>query len=407
MKIIQKIFEENWDAFVEEVGYENIREICHDEVDKIINCGKFENGYLEYTCGSCGEVKRVGFTCKSRLCSSCGKKYVDERSEKMSSKMLPVKHWHMTFTIPEDMRIIFRRDRELLGELPRLVNKVIKYGFTKMNKSEDYTPGIIAVIHTFGRDLKWNPHVHAIVTKGGIGKTRGFVKINFMPYPMLRKAWQKLLLDMIKKHYENNIRMTNLVNQLYKKYPNGFYVNANRDVKNKKEATKYIGRYVGRPAISEKRIVSYDGEYVVINYTDHKTKEYVEEKITVFEFIKRVIVHVAEKQFKMIRYYGIYTSRSKRKKVIMFFRDKYDQLKRKADCWRMRLIKTYGHDPIKCSNCGEIMNLTDIYYKKYGSVLEFWERRMLEEAKQAIATLEEKVKITNYVYGQNLNIYYE
>jgi len=407
MKIIQKIFEENWDAFVDEIGYENIREICHEEVEKIINCGKFENGYLEYTCSSCGEVKRVGFTCKSRLCSSCGKKYVDERSEKMSSKMLPVKHWHMTFTIPESMRIIFRSNRELLGELPRLVNEVLRYGFRKMNKSEDYTPGIIAVIHTFGRDLKWNPHVHAIVTKGGIGKTRGFVKTNFMSYPMLRKAWQKLLLDMIKKHYKNNIRMINLVNYLYKEYPNGFYVNANRDVKNKKEATKYIGRYVGRPAISENRIVSYDGEYVVINYTDHKTKEYVEEKITVFEFIKRVIIHVAEKQFKMIRYYGIYTSRSKRKKVIMFFRDKYDQLKRKADCWRIRLIKTYGHDPIKCCNCGEIMNLTDIYYKKYGSVFEFWERRMLEEAKQAISILEEKVKITNYVYGQNLNIYYE
>lgn len=407
MKIIQKIFEENWDAFVETIGYENIREICHEEVEKIINCGKFENGYLEYTCGSCGEVKRVGFTCKSRLCSSCGKKYVDERSEKMSSKMLPVKHWHMTFTIPESMRMIFRRDRELLGELPRLVNKVIRYGFAKKNKSEDYTPGIIAVIHTFGRDLKWNPHVHAIVTKGGIGKTQGFVKTNFMSYPMLRKAWQKLLLDMIKEHYKNNIRMNNLVNQLYKKYPNGFYVNANRDVKNKKEATKYIGRYVGRPAISEKRIVSYDGEYVVINYTDHKTKEYVEEKITVFEFIKRVIIHVAEKQFKMIRYYGIYTSRSKRKKVIKFFRDKYDQLKRKADCWRMRLIKTYGHDPLKCNNCGSIMELTDIYYKNYGSVLEYWEKRMLEEAKQAISALEEKVKITNYVYGKNLNIYYE
>jgi len=271
-------------------------------------------------------VKRVGFSCKSRLCSSCGKKYVDERSEKMSSKMLPVKHWHMTFTIPESMRIIFRSNRELLGELPRLVNKVLRYGFTKMNISENYPPGIIAVIHTFGRDLKWNPHVHAIVTKG-------FVKTNFMSYPMLRKAWQKLLLDMIKEHYENNIKMNNLINQLYKKYPNGFYVNANRDVKNKKEATKYIGRYV------------------------------------------------AEKQFKMIRYYGIYTSRSKRKKVIKFFRDGYDELKRKADCWRMRLIKTYGHDPIKCCNCGEIMKLTDIYYKKYGSVLEYWERRMPEEAK--------------------------
>ena len=171
MRLIQKIFEDNWEGFVEEIGYKNIREICHEEAKKIINCGKFENGYLEYTCEFCGEVKRVGFTCKSRLCSSCGKKYVDERSEKMSSKMLPVKHWHMTFTIPEELRIYFRRNRELLGEMPRLVNKVIRYGFKNMSKSEEYIPGIIAVIHTFGRDLKWNPHVHAIVTKGGIGKT--------------------------------------------------------------------------------------------------------------------------------------------------------------------------------------------------------------------------------------------
>ena len=71
----------------------------------------------------------------------------------------------MTFTISSSLRILFRKDRTSLGELTRLVNKVLRYGFKKRSKSQDYTPGIIAVIHIFGRDLKWNSHDHAIVTK--------------------------------------------------------------------------------------------------------------------------------------------------------------------------------------------------------------------------------------------------
>lgn len=62
------------------------------------------------------------------------------------------------------MWLIFRRVTVLLSELTRLLKKVIKYDFRKMNKSKGYTPGIIAVIHTFGIDLKWNPHVDAIVS---------------------------------------------------------------------------------------------------------------------------------------------------------------------------------------------------------------------------------------------------
>ena len=109
----------------------------------------------------------------------------------------------------------------------------------------------------------------------------------------------------------------------------------------------------------------------------------------------------------MIRYYGIYTSRNKRKKLIKFFRDGYDRIRRKIENWRLRIMKTYGYDPIKCDKCGKEMDLTDIYYKKYGSVLEFFENKMLEEAKKEISKLEEKVKITNYIYKKGLNIYYD
>jgi hypothetical protein len=407
MRLIQKIFEEHWDDFVEEIGYKNIRQVCHDEVTKMIGCGKYENGYIEYECHHCGESKKVAFSCKSRLCSSCGKKYVDDRANNMANKMLPTKHWHMTFTIPKELRVVFRKDRELLGELPRLVNEVLRYAFKQMNKGEEYIPGVIAVIHTFGRDLKWNPHVHAIVTKGGVGKTRGFVKKKFISYPLLRLSWQRAVLNLIKKEYKNNRKMNNLANKLYAKYDKGFYVNANRDVTNKKLAAHYIGRYVGRPAISESRIKYYDGKTVTIGYESHKTKEYVEETMDVFELIKKIIIHIAEKQFKMIRYYGIYTNRNKRKMVLKFFRDGVKALKKQYEKWRYRIIKTYGYDPLECKNCGKIMSISDIYYPEYGSMLERYRRQAEAEYERSIKDLKQKVLATNFAMQENLKMYFE
>jgi len=63
----------------------------------------------------------------------------------------------MTFTISEKLKIYFRKDQELLGETSQLVNKVLRYGFKNMNTSKEYTLEIIVVIHTFEKDLKWNP----------------------------------------------------------------------------------------------------------------------------------------------------------------------------------------------------------------------------------------------------------
>ncbi len=70
----------------------------------------------------------------------------------------------------------------------------------QINKSENFMPGIVAVIHTFGRNFKWNPHVHVLVTEGGAGKKTAWRNINYFHYESLRKRWQKLLLDKLKKN---------------------------------------------------------------------------------------------------------------------------------------------------------------------------------------------------------------
>ena len=89
----------------------------------------------------------------------------------MSFKIINVQHRHCVFTIDSELRHFFLEDRELLGLLFEAVQSVILRMFHKDNKTEKFTPGFILVLHTFGRDLKWNPHIHCLLSEGGIGNS--------------------------------------------------------------------------------------------------------------------------------------------------------------------------------------------------------------------------------------------
>ena len=113
---------------------------------------------------------------------------------------------------------------------------------------------------------------------------------------------------MILRHQE----LKNLINQLYKDNSEGFYVNApNMKGKNGKDAVvNYIIRYTGRPVMASSRILSYDHATKTIRYyyEDHKTEERIEVEENVITFMKKLVVHIPESQFKMIRYYGLYVT---------------------------------------------------------------------------------------------------
>lgn len=236
--ILKKIFQDHWDQFVKLYNH-RIRKNVHNEVKKMLECGSLENGYIEFKCVACGETKRVGFRCKSRFCTSCGKVYVDNWVEDMVSRLYNTKHKHMVFTIPSELREYFQRDRKLLKILPESAADVLKRWYKNMNKKEEYTPGIIAVIHTFGRDLKWNPHVHVMVTEGGAGNFNVWKKTNFVPYEMLRKSWQKVILDKLQSELPNKKKeIKNLKDKLYKKLTDGFYVYAKGEIKTAEQYKK-------------------------------------------------------------------------------------------------------------------------------------------------------------------------
>ena len=153
---IKEIFQENWDDFVMEMEKQGkaIRPTIMEEVAKMIGCQDPSKGFALYSCPDCGVHKRVAFTCKSRFCNTCGAKYSKDRALAMSNTLLKAPHRHVVFTIPEELRPYFALDRSLLNILFEAAAETIEYRFYITNKSEQYTPGMISTLHTFGRDLK-------------------------------------------------------------------------------------------------------------------------------------------------------------------------------------------------------------------------------------------------------------
>lgn len=144
--------------------------------------------------------------------------------------------------------------------------------------------------------------------------------VEYIPYPFLKKAWQKVLLDIIKKRF-NYYKTRQLVSNMYKKYPRGFYVNAKRRLSDTRQAIKYIGRYLARAAIAEYRIEEYVGEKITFWYEAHDDGHKIRVTMDVLEFIGKVTQHIMPKGFKTVRRYGLYSRRKNRisKKIVHLY----------------------------------------------------------------------------------------
>lgn len=355
------VFIPYWDDFVQYFEEHNliIRTVVHKEVNKMMKCKTKALGYSLFKCPNCGNEKYSYNTCKSRFCNSCGIKYQKQRTTNILSRLLDVPHRHLTFTMPDILWNLFLKDRSLLSIPFKAASQTLSSWFHDSYKKDHLKPGFILVLHTFGRDDKWNVHIHCLIAELALGNFKE-KKINFFPYDMLRKRWQTILLNLLEDKLTPNL-FRSLKNSCYREYRNGFYVRAKKnEFPNSKKGLEYVLRYTGRPCFAQYRIIDIEDDFITFWYQRHGDDVFVVERIHIFEFMARLIRHIPESNFKTIRSYGFYSSKKHRfydvaRKVIHKTKVAfYNSL----NSWRNLVILSFKKDPLLCS-CGTIMNFME------------------------------------------------
>ena len=373
MNVLQQIFTD----YYEEIEYTlHPRKTEMDNIDKMIHCGDPSFGGAMYGCPQCGKLKFVPFRCHSRFCPTCGNKYAMERTTSMSFKLVNVTHRHCVFTIDKSLREFFLKDRSLLDCLFHSANSVITRMFYKMNKSKNFTPGFIMVLHTFGRDLKWNPHIHCLISEGGYSDDGFWRNVKHFDYTFLRNAFRTALLNEMESKIGSSFKKVKA--KCYREHQQGFYVYAKPNLCDPRIVVKYIGRYLGRPVIATSRIDKYDGEVVTFHYNRHEDEQYIEETIPAMEFIQRLIRHIPEKHFKMIRYGGIYARhREIDSKLYRAISKSKHHIYRSFNQWRTAILSSFGYDPLVCPDCQHRMEFLELYFNHQRvSLEEMYEKAM-------------------------------
>ena len=187
--------------------------------------------------------------------------------------------------------------------------------------------------------------------------------VKHFEYSFLRNAFRKVLLERLEKKIGKSFRK--IKNEMYKNHSEGFYVRAKPNLCDPNTTIKYISRYLGRPVIATSRIDKYDGDFVTFHYTRHEDDKTVTDHIPAIDFIKRLIVHIPEKHFKMLRYYGIYAKHHKHeKKLRKCISSEKKRYLRSLMNWRHSILLSFGYDPLKCPKCGTSMLVLEVYHKK-------------------------------------------
>lgn len=377
MNVLQQIFTD----YYEEIEYTlHPRKTEMENIDKMIHCGDPSFGGAMYGCPHCGNLKFVPFRCHSRFCPTCGNKYAMERTTSMSFKLVNVTHRHCVFTIDKSLREFFLKDRSLLDCLFHSANSVITRMFYKMNKSKNFTPGFIMVLHTFGRDLKWNPHIHCLISEGGYSDDGVWRNVKHFDYTFLRNAFRTALLNEMESKIGSSFKKVKA--KCYREHQQGFYVYAKPNLCDPRIVVKYIGRYLGRPVIATSRIDKYDGEMVTFHYNRHEDEQYIEETIPAMEFIQRLIRHIPEKHFKMIRYGGIYARhREIDSKLYRAISKSKHHIYHSFNQWRTAILSSFGYDPLVCPDCQHRMEFLELYFNHQRVSLEEMYEKVMSKSR--------------------------
>lgn len=271
----------------------------------IAACSTEALGGRRYRCDDCQESFWHYHGCRNRACPKCQGKRTEEWLRQRQAELLPCSYFHAVTTVPSELRDAFRRDQKFMyGLLMRVSAEAIKE-LCAEKRHLGGLPGILSVLHTWNGQLGYHPHVHMLITGGGIsadGQHWEPARNEYLlPVAVLSKKVAAKFRDAVRVERPELFRAIPACT--WKRQWVSFvkhYGHGNQAVLN------YLSRYVLRVAITNARILAVDQTHVTFRWKDRGSDSWQTTRLEGVEFLRRFLQHVLPQGFHKVRYYGLW-----------------------------------------------------------------------------------------------------
>jgi hypothetical protein len=326
-------------------------------------------GFHLYRCTDerCGHVNYQFHSCRDRHCPQCGAFKKEQWIEQRTRELLPVKYYHVVFTLPHELNSLVLGHQKLFYKLLFDAAAQTLLLFGKDPRYLGARPGIIAVLHTWGQQLSFHPHLHCIISGGGLtkeGTWKEGVKNDWrflFPVKAMAVVYRATFMEGLKGLLRkgevllaDGVEEKALFNQLYQK---AWVVYAKAPFGGPAAVIEYLGRYTHKVAISNHRITGIDNKEDTVSFQYKDYSDGGKQKTMTLqqaEFIRRFCQHILPKGFTKIRMYGYLANRSKQQRISKVLR----QLNLPPHAvalsvpFAVRLQERYGVAVNRCPYCG-------------------------------------------------------
>jgi len=296
--------------------------------DRLSKCHTALIGVHKYKCNntSCNHVHYQYHSCGNRHCPNCGGLKREEWIEDRMSELLPIQYFHVVFTLPQELRSLTMGNRRLMFDL---LFEASHYTLLKLGKDPKWLgaqPGIVSILHTHGQELSFHPHIHCIVSGGGIDKNHEW-KINvrskdhfIFPRRVMEKIYKAYFLKRLNrllgngdlKFKDTDELLASLEKVRWKKWN----VYAKSPFGGPQQIIEYLGRYTHKVAITSHRILNINDYSITFKYKDYLDRNKVKEMtLSHEEFLRRFEQHILPTRFVKIRHAGYLSTRGRVERI--------------------------------------------------------------------------------------------
>lgn len=317
---IQDIFQQCGDDYIDK---HNLSKEQWKVFNSIRNCGTKNLGYHICTCEECGEEYFGYNSCRNRHCPMCQNYAREKWIQKESSYLLDSKYFHIITTVPYELNEIFLHNQKTCYNILFKATSESILTLAGDTKWLGAKPGITSILHTWGQTMEFHPHIHSIVTGGGLKNNHWFScdKDYLFKVQVLGSLFRGKFLYYLKHEFNNltlkNIKDLKSFNKFIESLYNKTWITYIEPPKGSSEnVIEYVGRYSFRVAISNERIKNIQDGLVTFEYKDYKDNSKIKEiTITTEEFIRRFLLHVLPEHFTKIKHYGLLSNRNKKNNI--------------------------------------------------------------------------------------------